>query len=107
MTMIETRPETDSMQMLPVYEYVLEDSVEVNGRQGICCEGDHYWVSGSTTLTRYDREWNIEAENTDPFRGYELEVNHIGDIDVYNGELYVGAEYFMDGEGKEYPGRRL
>ena len=50
--MIETRPETDSMQMLPVYEYVLEDSVEVNGRQGICCERDHYWVSGSTTLTR-------------------------------------------------------
>ena len=100
MAMIETRPETDSVRMLPANEYVLEKSAEVNGRQGICCEGKHYWVSGSTTLTRYDREWNIESVNEDPFRGYEREVNHIGDIDVYGGELYIGAEYFMDGEGK-------
>ena len=98
--MIEIRPETDSVRMLPANEYVLEKSAEVNGRQGICCEGKHYWVSGSTTLTRYDREWNIESVNEDPFRGYEREVNHIGDIDVYGGELYIGAEYFMDGEGK-------
>ena len=100
MQMIESRPETDSARMLPAQEYVLETSVEVNGRQGICCEGEWYWVSGSMTLTRYDREWNIKAENDDPFRGYELEVNHIGDIDVYDGELYVSVEYVMDGEGK-------
>ena len=81
-----------------VYE---PDSVHtVNGRQGVCVEGAYYWVSGSTTLTKYDRDWNVVAENTDPFKGYELEVNHIGDIDVYNNELYLGVEYFMDGEGK-------
>jgi hypothetical protein len=71
----------------------------VNGRQGICVEGDSYWVSGSTSLTKYDRDWNIVAENTDPFAGYSLEVNHIGDIDVYQNELYLGVEYFMDGVG--------
>ena len=32
--------------------------------------------------------------------GYELEVNHIADIDVYQNELYIGAEYFMDGVGE-------
>lgn len=80
--------------------YELESVHAVNGRQGICVEGDYYWVSGSTTLTKYDRSWNVIAENTDPFKGYELEVNHIGDIDVYNNELYLGVEYFMDGEGK-------
>lgn len=80
--------------------YELESVHAVNGRQGVCVEGDYYWVSGSTTLTKYDREWNVVAENTDPFEGYELEVNHIGDIDVYNNELYLGVEYFMDGEGK-------
>jgi hypothetical protein len=62
-------------------------------------EGDYYWVSGSTTLTKYDRSWNVVAENMEPFRGYELEVNHIGDIDVYQNELYLGVEYFMDGVG--------
>ena len=79
--------------------YVLNSVHEVNGRQGIASEGDYYWVSGSTTLTKYDRDFNIVAENTDPFKGYELEVNHIGDIDVYDNELYLGVEYFMDGVG--------
>lgn len=79
--------------------YTLSSVHRVNGRQGICVEGDSYWVSGSTTLTKYDREWNSVAENTDPFAGYSLEVNHIGDIDVYQNELYLGVEYFMDGVG--------
>lgn len=81
-------------------EYELQSVHRVNGRQGVCVEGDYYWVSGSTTLTKYDRDWNVVAENTDPFKGYDLEVNHIGDIDVYQNELYLGVEYFMDGEGK-------
>ena len=80
--------------------YTLSDVHQVNGRQGVCAEGDSYWISSSTTLTKYDRDWNIVAENTDPFAGFALEVNHIGDIDVYQNELYLGVEYFMDGEGK-------
>ena len=84
----------------PLYEYELNDVHAVNGRQGICTEEGFYWVSGSTTLTKYDSDWNVIIENTDPFKGYTLEVNHIGDIDVYNNELYLGVEYFMDGEGK-------
>ena len=79
--------------------YTLSSVHPVNGRQGICVEGDFYWVSGSTSLTKYDRDWNVVAENTDPFAGYALEVNHIGDIDVYRNELYLGVEYFMDGVG--------
>lgn len=81
-------------------QYVLKDSHQVRGRQGVCVEGDYYWVSGSTTLTKYDKSWNVVYENTDPFKGYELEVNHIGDIDVYENELYLGVEYFMDGKSK-------
>lgn len=84
----------------PKYDYSLKEAHQVNGRQGICTDGQYYWVSGSTTLTKYDENWNVVAENTDPFKGYELEVNHIGDIDVYENELYLSVEYFMDGEGK-------
>lgn len=80
--------------------YTLSAVHEVCGRQGVCAEGDHYWVSGSTTLTKYDKDWNVIASNEDPFAGYDIEVNHIGDIDVYNNELYLGVEYFMDGVGK-------
>ena len=83
-----------------VYQYELADVHPVSGRQGVCTEDGYYWISGSGTLVKYDSSWNITAENTEPFEGYTLEVNHIGDIDVYNNELYLGVEYFMDGEGK-------
>jgi hypothetical protein len=86
--------------MLPKYQYKLNGSHEVNGRQGVCSEGDYYWVSGSTTLAKYDKDWNLLKLNAEPFKGYDIEVNHIADIDVYNNELYIGAEYFMDGVGK-------
>lgn len=80
--------------------YKLVEIHPVAGRQGVCTEKGSYWVSGSSTLEKYDSNWNLVAENTEPFKGYDLEVNHIGDIDVYNNELYLGVEYFMDGEGK-------
>ena len=83
-----------------VYKYELADVHPVSGRQGVCTEDGYYWISGSGTLAKYDSSWNITAENTEPFEGYTLVVNHIGDIDVYNNELYLGVEYFMDGEGK-------
>ncbi len=82
------------------FEYKTAEVHQVKGRQGICTENGYYWVSGSGTLEKYDSSWNLIAENTDPFEGYTLEVNHIGDIDVYQNELYLGVEYFMDGEGK-------
>lgn len=81
--------------------YVLDNSFEVNGRQGIAVENGFYYVSGSTTLTKYDENRKLIAENDDPFsEGYEKEVNHIGDIDVYNGEIYCGVELFLDGVAK-------
>ena len=94
------RPEEDPGKILPMNRYTLTGSVEVKGRQGVCCEGEYYWVSGSAALRKYDRDWTPVAENDDPFRGYELRVNHIADIDVFENELYVGAEYFMDGVGE-------
>ena len=84
----------------PGFKYERADVFPVAGRQGICVENDTYWVSGSKTLTKYDKNWNVVAENKNPFEGYTLEVNHIADIDVYNNELYLGVEYFMDGQGK-------
>lgn len=89
----------DYADYIPKHQYKLESVHEVNGRQGICTDGKYYYVSGSTTLTKYDKDFNVVLENDNPFEGYKLEVNHIGDIDVYNNELYLGVEYFMDGVG--------
>ena len=92
------RPEDDAALLLPAHSYELEGSFEVDGRQGVAAEGDLLWVSGSTTLSRYDADGTLQATNDDPFStGYEREVNHIGDIDVYQGEVYCGVELFQDG----------
>jgi hypothetical protein len=91
---------TDVKSLLPKYSYGLTKIVQVDGRQGITTDGCCYWVSGTTSLTKYDRNWNVIAENKTPFEGYQIQVNHFGDIDVYNNDIYVSAEYFMDGVGK-------
>ena len=77
--------------------YTLESAHEVDGRQGVAWEGGLYYVSGSTTLSVYDAEWKRIKTEAEPFGKFDAEVNHIGDIDVYNGEIYAGVEYFMDG----------
>ena len=83
-----------------LFSYELNKVYEVDGRQGICKENDFYYVSGSTTLSKYDKDFNLIASNDNPFEGYDKQVNHIGDIDIYNNELYLGVEYFDDGVGK-------
>ena len=84
----------------PGYAYGLSGVHEVDGRQGVAWEDGICYISGSTTLTKYDADWNLIATAVDSFSSFEDEVNHIGDIDVYDGEIYAGVEYFMDGEAK-------
>lgn len=93
------RPE-EQENMNPVHSYTLADVHEVDGRQGIAAYNGLFYVSGSTTLSKYNENWEKVSEAENPFAGFEAEVNHIGDIDVYDGKIYAGVEYFMDGESK-------
>lgn len=86
---------------LSKHEYTLIDSFEVKGRQGITTDGNFYYVSGSKTLYKYDKTGKLLLVNENPFEGYPIAANHIGDIDVFNDELFVSAENFMDGVGKD------
>lgn len=95
MSACEKKPETGGAAVK--YTYVPASIHEVDGRQGIAWENGLYYVSGSTTLSVYDAEWNRIMTETEPFGEFDAEVNHIGDIDVHDGEIYAGVEYFMDG----------
>lgn len=97
---VKGRSEADTVKMTPGFSYSLESVHEVDGRQGIAWYNGNYYVSGSTTLSCYDKDWKLLQQNLDPFENFnkDVKVNHIGDIDVYNGEIYAGVEYFMDGE---------
>lgn len=83
------------------YVYKLKNVFPVAGRQGVACDGKFIYVSGSTALYKYDMDGKLVKQNDKPFEGYPIPSNHIGDIDVYNGEIYVSAENFMDGVGKD------
>ena len=58
-------------------------------------------MSGSKALFKYDKSGKLVASNETPFEGYPIAANHIGGIDVFNGEIFVSAENFMDGVGKD------
>ncbi len=80
--------------------YKLKKVIPVEGRQGIAVDKDHYYVSSSTALFKYDKKGNLVLKNDKPFTNFTKEVNHFGDIDVYNGEIYTGVEWFQSGNVK-------
>ncbi|MBR4343180.1 MAG: DUF3089 domain-containing protein [Lachnospiraceae bacterium] len=100
---VSGRYEEDANRSLPGFTYALNSVHKVDGRQGIACENEEFYVSGSTSLSHYDKDWNLVASNSTPFEEFskDTSVNHIGDIDVYNGEIYAGVEYFMEGKASD------
>ena len=86
-------------KLSPAYELVRV--LEVAGRQGLATDGRRYYVSGSAELYVYSKDGDLVASNTDPFAGLEKKGNHIGDISVYNGEIYAGIEWFEGGRGRD------
>ena len=87
----------DDLSLKTKYKYSLSDIHKVNGRQGIAVSKDGYYVSDSTSLAFYDKNWKLKRFSEEVFDDFKNEVNHIGDIDVYNNEIYAGVEYFMNG----------
>lgn len=73
--------------------------IEVDGRQGVAVDDDRYYVSGSTALYAYDKNGNLLIKNESPFSSLDKKANHIGDISVFDGELFAGIEHFLDGRG--------
>ena len=86
---------------LPRHRYTLLRRFEVAGRQGVATDGQTIWVSGSTTLHRYTLQGELLSENTTALEGLPVASNHLGDIDVFEGLIYAGAENFIDGVGRD------
>jgi hypothetical protein len=81
-------------------EYRLKKIIAVDGRQGIAADENYYYISCSKDLYKYDKNGNFVQKNNNPFAGLEKEANHIGDIDVWNNEIYAGIEIFEFGISK-------
>jgi len=81
--------------------YILDRVIDVKGRQGVAVDSQFYYVSGSTALYKYSKTGELLLSNETPFAHLQKNANHIGDIDVYQGEIFAGVEYFEDGQGKD------
>lgn len=81
------------------YQYILKKVFEVEGRQGITTDGQYYYVSGNKELYKYSKDGKLLLKNVTPFAGFKKPSNHIGDIDVYSGEIFAGCETFTEGRG--------
>lgn len=81
--------------------YRLKKIISVAGRQGIAVDSNFYYISSSTALYKYDKKGNLLAKNEEPFKGLKKASNHFGDIDIYQGKIYTGIEWFVDGVGKD------
>ncbi|WP_345230848.1 hypothetical protein [Olivibacter ginsenosidimutans] len=79
--------------------YRLKKVIPVLGRQGIAIDKEYYYVSDTEALYKYDKEGNMVMKNLQPFQHPEI-VNHFGDIDIFNGEIYCGVEKFAYGRGQ-------
>ena len=90
---------SDSLS-LPGFAHKLSEVYEVDGRQGVAWADGKVYVSNSKSLVVYDKNRNKIASNERPFKEISEKVDHIGDIDVYNGEIYAGVEAFSKGNSK-------
>jgi outer membrane protein assembly factor BamB len=86
---------------MPRHKYTLKRRFEVAGRQGVATDGEEIWVSGSTALYRYSREGALLGSNEAALGGLPTPANHLGDIDIFEGLVYAGAETFIDGAGQD------
>lgn len=85
-------------------EYRLKKVVEVPGRQGIAADKDYFYVSDTRGLYKYDHNWNLIQKRVqtkeDGLFPQPEKANHFGDIDVYDGKIYTGNEFFNLGRGE-------
>lgn len=100
-SIIESQIPVSNSSVEVASKYVLEGVIPVSGRQGIACDGEFYYVSGSTSLYKYTKDGELVVKEENPFEGYNVAANHIGDIDVFENELYLSIEWFVDGQGKD------
>ncbi len=81
--------------------YELLRVIEVEGRQGVATDGERYFVSGNSSLVCLQQIRRAAQKNEAALEDLPRAGNHIGDIDVHNGEIYAGVEWFEDGQGKD------
>lgn len=81
--------------------YELLRVLEIEARQGIATDGKRYYASSSKALYTYSKSGELLAANEQALDDLPVAANHIGDISIYQGEIYAGIEFFEHGRGQD------
>jgi hypothetical protein len=79
------------------YLYLFEpeaQSPDTGATQGVAASATHFFTSSNGSIKKWGLDWSFVAENPTPNAGI-ANVNHLGDLEHYNGTLY-GVTQFWD-----------
>jgi acyl-CoA thioesterase-1 len=66
----------------------------IKATQGYATDGSVHYMFSSTDIAAYDKDWHLLWQNKSPFESMPPGVAHIGDGDVYQGEIYAPVETY-------------
>lgn len=99
LTGIPTNLEVDNTIPLPAWGgedslISIDQSPDTGAHQGVIITATNRYTIDTTSIKRYDANWNLLNENTNALTGLSAPINHLGDGDFYNGKLYIPVEYW-------------
>lgn len=70
-------------------------SPQITGHQGYTTDGTFHYITDTSRIDKRNNDgtWSIVLSNASPFTGISG-VNHLGDVEYFNGKLYVPVETY-------------
>jgi hypothetical protein len=82
----------------PNFFETIETSPDLNAHQGVASDDVYYYISDTNALKKYDLDWNLVTQNTDPLGDSGIAgLNHMGDIECRDGKIYAIIEVWPSG----------
>lgn len=73
-------------------------STDLDSHNGICWDGTNYYTTDDNAIYKWDSSWTLVTSNTDPIGdaaiGGTPTIDHCGDLDVFDGKLYIPMEAY-------------
>jgi len=66
----------------------------VQALQGYATDGSVHYMFSTNEIAAFDKDWQPLWDNKSPFDGMPAGVGHVGDGDVYRGEIYAPVESY-------------
>lgn len=68
---------------------IVETGPDINCHDGIATDGSHYYGFDTNAIRKFDLDWNLVTENTDPAGDAGGDITQIGGGTLLNGLIYV------------------